>query len=119
MLQRRKPLARKVIERQLPHSLRKVRKGRTAKTTAERLHHARVALMPCIACGNWPVEVHHVVSDGYSRITRNHKLVLPLCPADHREGPNAVHRIGTPAFNELHGIDQLERAKRLWEEHRD
>lgn len=73
--------------------------------------------MPCIACGVWPVEVHHVIFDGLGRITRNHKLVLPVCPHDHRTGPNAVHVIGSQAWNELHGINQIERARRLWEEH--
>lgn len=71
--------------------------------------------MPCLACGAWPVEVHHVISDGFKRITRDHTLVIPLCPLCHREGPFAVHRIGTPAFELRFALSQIERARRLWE----
>lgn len=99
--------------------LRRSPMKRTAKPkpAAEREYHRKVALMPCLACGNWPVHVHHVVSDGFKRITRNHRLVIPLCPSCHQNGENAVHKIGHAAFNELNGVDQLERAKRLWEQH--
>ena len=86
-----------------------------AKTAQEKRHHRAVAAMPCIACGSWPVHVHHVISDGFRRISRNHKLVLPVCPECHQNGPTAIHKIGTRAWNDLHGIDQLERSKRLWE----
>ena len=50
-------------------------------------HMARVAQMPCLVCGAWPVEVHH---EGKPRSDMN---VLPLCPAHHRRefGPGAYH----------------------------
>ncbi len=87
------------------------------KPAAEREHHDRVAQMPCCACGNSPVEVHHSIFDGRGRITRNHRLVVPLCAYTcHRLGPQAVHTIGERAFNELWGINLYEHATRLWEE---
>jgi len=64
----------------------------------------------------WPVEVHHVIFDGSGRITRNHKLVLPLCLTCHRTGENAVHRIGSRGFNFLFGVDQFALAQSLWEQ---
>lgn len=78
-----------------------------------RAHLARVAGMRCMVCGHAPVEIHHVVSDGYQRLTRNHQRVIPLCSVCHRTGPDAVHVIGTAQFNELFG-NQLEYAERLW-----
>lgn len=83
------------------------------KTVGERKYHDHIAAMPCINCGKWPVHVHHVISDGYSRITRNHKLVLPVCPHCHQDGIQAIHKIGTANWNALTGIDQLERARQL------
>ena len=72
--------------------------------------------MPCIRCGRWPVHVHHVIFDGSGRITRNHTLVLPVCPDCHQDGPEAIHRIGSRAWNALTGIDQFARALALWED---
>jgi hypothetical protein len=79
------------------------------------LHHAYVATLPCIGCGNRPVEVHHVRHDGRQSISRNHKLVVSLCAEHHRTGPQAVHVIGHPAFNALFGVDQYAIAQKLWE----
>lgn len=31
------------------------------KSAADKRHHERVAQMPCLVCGAWPVDVHHVV----------------------------------------------------------
>lgn len=86
------------------------------KTAAEVRHHGRVASLPCEACGSWPVEVHHVRHDGRKGITRNHRLVIALCPICHRTGQNAVHTIGSPQFDALYGFSQFRRAQELWEE---
>lgn len=108
-------MARKVIDRQRPHARRKVRKGKAATAEQQRFHE-RVREMPCLACGAWPVSVHHVRHDGFKGITRNHWLVVPLCPACHQHGPNAVHTIGYPAFDALHGISQYQHALHLKED---
>jgi hypothetical protein len=92
-----------------------IKARRKAKPAAERSHHAYVVTLPCIACGAWPVEVHHVRHDGRTSISRNHKLVVPVCSVCHRTGSNAVHTIGHPAFNALFGVDQYAVARQLWE----
>ena len=86
------------------------------KTAAEHRHHDRVGQMPCIACGRWGVHVHHVVSNGYQRITRDHKLVLPLCPDCHTDGPYAVHKVSYDTFRDVMGVDQLPAAQALWDD---
>ena len=111
-LRRKTPLRKVRLEPR-----RKVAVAKPAKSKEERLHHARVALLPCMACGAWPVEVHHVRHDGRKGISRDHKLVVPLCPHDHRTGPQAVHTIGSPQFDALHGFSQFDRARQLWEEY--
>lgn len=85
----------------------------------ERLHMSLVAAMPCLVCGAWPVEVHHVHSDGYQRLARTNKRVVPLCSVAHRTGKFAVHVIGHAAFNERNGFDLLAIADRLWREFED
>lgn len=86
-------------------------------TEAEALHHAQVRSMNCAACGSHPpVSAHHVVSDGFKRLTKDHQRVIPLCPSCHQNAPYAVHKIGHGPFNELFGIDQLALASQLWED---
>ena len=60
-------------------------------------HMARVAQLPCIVCGAWPVEVHHPWP-------RNDGEVMPLCPPHHRRefGPGAFH-YAPSQFYETHG----------------
>jgi len=88
---------------------------RKPKSAEARRHHQHVGSLPCCACGSSPVECHHVRHDGRKSISKDDKLVVPLCPQCHRTGPQAVHAIGHPAFNELHDINLYERAVRLWE----
>lgn len=82
-------------------------------TVAERQHMAKVAEMPCVACGRYSVHVHHVHSDGLKRIGKDNMRVVPLCPECHQHGPEAVHKIGHAKFNALWGIDLMREAERL------
>lgn len=61
---------------------------------------ARVAELPCLVCGSWPVEIHHMPDP------RSDMRVIPLCPQHHRRefGPSAYH-YSRRAFNDLHGSD--------------
>ena len=63
-------------------------------------HMARVAEMPCLVCGSWPVEVHHLPDP------RSDLRVIPLCPQHHRReyGTGAYH-YSRRAFNAAHGSD--------------
>jgi len=67
---------------------------------AGKAHMARVAELPCLVCGSWPVEVHHLPDP------RLDMRVIPLCPMHHRReyGPGAYH-YSRRAFNNLHGSD--------------
>lgn len=77
---------------------------------AGKAHMANVAMLHCLVCGAWPVEVHHEGSP------RSDMRVLPLCPRHHRRefGPGAYH-YSKRAFYDLHGssdallarVDQL------------
>jgi len=61
-------------------------------------HMARVAQLPCLACGTWPVEVHHMQDP------RSDLRVIPLCPRHHRRefGPGSYH-YSPKAFIAAHG----------------
>jgi hypothetical protein len=76
---------------------RKARKA-AEKASGAREHMARVAALPCLVCGAWPVDVHH---EGFPRSDWN---VLPLCPRHHRRefGPGARH-YNPQAFFAAHG----------------
>jgi hypothetical protein len=50
-------------------------------------HMSRVAGLPCIACGNHGVHVHHIRAE---RI-KNDFLVIPLCPDCHT-GDFSIHK---------------------------
>ena len=65
---------------------------------AGKAHLANVAMLHCLVCGAWPVEVHHVGTP------RSDMRVLPLCPRHHKRefGPGAFH-YSKRAFYALHG----------------
>lgn len=118
MLMRRTPIAKKRTsprrdEGRVQH--KRIR-GSISKTAEQRRFHDYVATLPCVGCGRSGVHVHHVISDGYKRLTRNHDLVLPVCADCHQDGPNAIHRIGSRLWNALHGIEQHIEAKKLREQ---
>ena len=50
-------------------------------------HMARVAALPCMVCGYWPVEVHHLT------VPHDDMKVAPLCARHHRRefGPGSFH----------------------------
>jgi hypothetical protein len=88
---------------------------------AEQLHMARVAGLPCLACGARPVCVHHVIgyADRPGRLSKDHRLVTPLCPRHHdvQHGPReAVHALGHRGFYDAYGIDLLAEARWLEQE---
>jgi len=103
-------------EGRVQHERMKAKAG--AKATAEeRRHLDRIAAMPCLVAGcTNAANIHHVVSDGFKRISRTHRLATPLCKIHHQDGPMAVHRIGHAKFTEVFGIDLLTWAEEAWEE---
>lgn len=59
-------------------------------TKSARAHMARVARLPCVCCGYWPVEVHHVCSGRYGQAKASDFQTIPLCYAHHR-GADGIH----------------------------
>lgn len=70
-----------------PVSAKKAAKKRQEAADGAREHMARVAALPCLVCGAWPVEVHHVTGD---KKRRSDFRVIPLCYECHR-GSNGYH----------------------------
>lgn len=74
--------------------------------------------LSCLACGRQPVTLHHVTSDGYKRIARSHKRIVPLCAMHHliQHGPTvSVEALGHAGFKLRWNVDLLLEAERLWE----
>jgi len=91
-----------------------------AATKAERAYMAHMATLPCLGCGKWPVEVHHILQSMAGKITRrDHRYVVPLCSDCHR-GRWGVHGIGSErGFMARTGIDLTTEAERLWQKWSD
>lgn len=80
------------------------RKATSPPTAAEQRHMDRIAAMPCLGCGTWPVEVHHSLTAPGKRCRRDHRFVCPLCPNCHR-GSTGVHGLGSERlFGERIGL---------------
>jgi len=90
------------------------RRKSKAPTAIERRHMDRVAQMGCLVCGG-EAAIHHIISNGYHRITRTHRLIAPLCPRHHQHGPEVYHEISDAGFRELHGIDLYPWAVTEWD----
>lgn len=87
-------------------------------TAKQKAHMARVAQLPCVKCGAWPVQVHHVTASSYvmGRLPKNDELVVPLCPKHHKIefGPrDSVEALGHRGFYRKHKIDLLAEAEFL------
>ena len=87
-------------------------------TAAERAHMDKVAQMPCLVSGKWPVTLHHVTgyADRMGRAPRSHMRVVPLAARYHliQHGPReSVEALGHQGFYRVHGIDLMAEAERL------
>ena len=94
-----------------------------ARTAPEKRHMARVAALGCIVCRNLgepgtPAECHHINNGTLGKRSGN-RLVLPLCPFHHRQGPpgSAVHA-SRSMFEANHGteLELLDQTLELLEE---
>lgn len=95
-----------------------LKRGRAkAPSAAEKRHMDRVAAMGCCVCGN-PATIHHVTASvERGRISRSHRLVVPLCPTHHQIqwGPReSVEALSHRGFFAEYGIDLLALAEMLW-----
>lgn len=72
----------------------------------------------CVVCGA-DASIHHVTTkDGYSRLTRNHLLVTPLCPLHHQH-EEGIHTLGHEKFTAMHDINLWEEAHELWKQYNE
>lgn len=83
----------------------------------------RVAQMPCLVCGAWLVELHHVTGQAtrIGRLPRRHDRVVPLCDRHHRiSAPGghleSVEALSHRGFFKRFWIDLMQVAEFLWEE---
>lgn len=87
-----------------------------AASAAEKRHMDRVAGLGCCICGG-EATLHHVTSDGFQRITRSHRRVIPLCPRHHliQHGPHeSIEALGHEGFYRAYGVHPLMLADDLW-----
>ena len=94
-----------------------------AANAQEKRHWDYVVRQGCLVCGGGAT-VHHVTgfADRIGRFPRSHHLVAPLCPQHHQavfdnaSAPQSVERLSHRGFYQVHGIDLLKEAERLWAE---
>jgi hypothetical protein len=65
---------------------------------------ARVAMLPCMVCGHWPVAVHHCRMNAGTGQKAGDDETIPLCAWHHQTGPQAFHN-GPRIFQELYGTE--------------
>ena len=70
---------------------------------AGKAHMARVAALPCVICGYWPVEVHHCISGRYGQRKASDFHTIPLC-LNHHRGMEGIHA-SKAAWEALNGLD--------------
>ena len=58
--------------------------------SAGRDHMTRVAALPCVCCGYWPVHAHHVICGRYSQRKAPDTQTIPLCER-HHTGADGIH----------------------------
>lgn len=92
--------------------------AKRAPSAAEQRHISRVADKRCLVCGGRST-VHHVTgfADRMGRVSRRHDRVVPLCPRHHQiqHGPHeSVEALSHQGFFDMHGIDLMAEAERLW-----
>jgi len=80
------------------------RKDRPRHTAAEQVHLDAVQRLGCLVCGA-PALIHHVRSLAGVRITRNHRLVLPLCWAHHSADSPVGFHAGSKPWQVRHGSE--------------
>ena len=94
---------------------RKQRQASRPPNAAERRHMDRLAGFHCVACGERPVHLHHVMHMPDKAMRRDHRYIVPLCPDCH-QGPLGVHGLGSEArFEEYWSVPPLAAtARELW-----
>lgn len=88
------------------------KKKKRTRTTEEKAYLESVAQLNCMACGSYPVEVHHLSGAGMG-LKASHFDTMPLCYECHR-GTFSIHNC-KKSFEAEHGtqIEMIEKTKRI------
>ncbi len=81
------------------------KRRKPGKTAGERFHMNRIAEMGCVICQS-PAEIHHLLHCKWGRSKRDHRAIVPLCYAHHRDMSKeavSVHKTG----NELKFFEEM------------
>lgn len=81
---------------------------------AEKRHIERIVEKRCLVCRR-AAEYHHIHSDGFGRVLKDHRFGAPLCP-DHHRGKLGIHMLGHDGFVLMYGIDLYQWAHAEWAE---
>jgi hypothetical protein len=70
----------------------------------EKAYREWVRSFGCLVCGS-DAAIHHIISNGFIRISKNHWLIAPLCQ-NHHQGDKGYHGLGSHnKFVEMYDID--------------
>jgi len=93
-------------------------KRNIAPNSAQKAYHDHVRSFGCLVCGG-NASIHHIISDGHKRLTKDHWMVVPLC-WEHHQGDKGYHGLGSyDKFVEMYGIDLFVKAKDILKEFND
>lgn len=77
----------------VPNHKRIKPKRNIVPNASEKAYHDHVRSLPCLVCGKQSA-LHHVISNGFKQITKNHMLCVPLC-YEHHQGDKGYHGLGS------------------------
>jgi len=81
----------------------------------QKRYHEWVREKNCLICDRYAA-IHHVISDGDARISKDHYMVVPIC-YDHHQGQEGYHELGHDKFLDEYGIHTYDEAIKLLEEY--
>jgi hypothetical protein len=115
-LRSKRPTPRRQAPERVPQGRMKRRQG-SDPTAGEARHHERLRALGCIVTGQPTRVLHHIMHMPGKSQRRDHRYVVPLLARLHNMGDDSVHALaGEERFREVHGVDLVAEAVRLWRE---
>ena len=90
-------------------------KYRPSPNATEKRYWAWLRERGCEVCHR-ETSIHHVTTNGFKRLPRNHLFVVGLCP-EHHQGDKGIHTLGHFKFIEYYYIDLLEVAEENYQDY--
>jgi hypothetical protein len=75
------------------------------KRKPDRKYLAWLHELPCSVCEARPVEAHHDRKGMGMAQRAPDRRAIPLCPAHHNSGPEAIHQLGRDGFQRRFQLD--------------